>query len=191
MPTTRTSIRQAAVAFLKAYAPTVALVGTRVLDSPQTPYPGDSPHPALAVFTPGADSDPLSADQEHWQTRERLLVQCLSRRTGTQSDADLSAGADELELAVRAAVIKADALWRTLGVDRCASVKVDREPPDPSDAHRIVTFLTFELEHNEQFTATEADAENLETIRINLHLIDPATGLPYAAPDVTADVDLT
>ena len=190
MPT-RTEIRQTAVAFYKASSSVSALVSGRVYDSQQKPYLGSLPHPALAVFTPGAESEPEDGCDAHWKTTERLMVQCFAKRETDETDATLSSAADTLERTVRAATLKSDALRRALDIDRIRSVRIERDAPDPSDAHRIVTFLTFDLEISEEFLGDGTDDVDLETLRINEHLVNQATGVVDDDPDVTADVDLT
>ena len=199
MPT-RTEIRQTAVAFLRAHAGVSALVGQRVYDSPQAPYPDTSEHPAICVFTPGADSRSEDSTDAHWETTERLLVQCMSRRSDGQTDAQLSAAADTLERTVRGAVLRSDALRNELDIDRVPTVRIEREPPgSPGEANRITSFVTFDLEISEEFLSEGADDVDLETLRLNLHLLREdgvdANGDGYvdpeATPDVVAEVDLT
>lgn len=197
MPT-RTEIRQAAVAFYLAHSGVSTLVGARVYDSPQAPYPTNSEHPALCVFTPGDDSAPEDSTDSRWKTRVRLLVECISKREAGYTDAQLSAVADLLERTVRGATLKSDALRNLLEIDRVPSVRIERNPPgEPGESHRITTFLTFEFEISEEFLSDGTDDVDLDTLRMNLHLISDTDADgdgymdPETNPDVIADVDLT
>jgi hypothetical protein len=183
MPT-RTQIRTVTIALLKAHAATAALVGTRVYDEAHAPYPDGAPHPAIVVLTPGGDSAGLSADGKMWRTDEQLVVQCIVRRDGGQSDATLSANADALERAARGAVLRSNALLEVLDVESITQVRIEKSRGESeTGTHRIFVDVTFVVPTVDEFPGDNDEDVDLNTLRVALR-----PNNDDSTPDIVADV---
>ena len=185
---TRQAIRQATIDQLLADATVAALVGTRVVADPHTPYPGESPHPVLFVGIPQTDSAPDSDDERFWGSTETLAITALLARTGAQSDSDLETAADVLEGAVIAALLTSTSWRTTCALDEIRRIRRERVKGGESDRHRMQVTVGIEFVRRETFTCADA-ALLLETIRVNLNRADDTTGAPVGPIEVTTDID--
>ena len=185
---TRTTVRDTTIALQKAATAVSALVSDRVYDERHADYPSTSPHPAIIVYTPTTNSTPRDLSQAYWEVDDELVLQLLLKREPSEEDAALSARADTLEHAVRAAALTSQA-WRDLcEIESVSKVRIERIIGSGTDAHRMAVKLTFTLQRPDEFEQSDSEV-TLDEIIVHLHPKDEDTGLIPDDPTSSRLVD--
>lgn len=195
MPLTAKGIRQDTVTRLLAYAPVAAIVGTRVYDDRTDPLPVEE-LPAVVVRTPRLRGEQgRNLHVPNFAQIEELEIECHQRSPsgGTTSDAADVAGSsarDDLEEACKDGLFT-DPVW-VAQFEQIDRLEVRRGANGEGHERRWVAVIQVDCKFNRCWQPrSDFLADNLQTVHINVDMIEPGELDPGSTPSGQTDAAAT